>query len=79
MQFHEIGDDDWRAMCDAGVTWRDIADCFQRPSWCRLHEALDPMGCWSLTGRHVHSEADCKPCEDCTSYEAPTDKELAPA
>ena len=29
-------------------TYTELREHFRQPDWCRLHEALDGWGCWSL-------------------------------
>jgi hypothetical protein len=62
--FHELTDDEFNALKDAGATWEDAARDHPQPSWCSYPDALRPLaGCWSLVGRKVTGENFCRSCE----------------
>lgn len=62
--FHEMSDEQFKRLQDAGTTWAGIMESFEQPKWCEYPEALaGKMGCWSLTSRMVTGEDYCKKCE----------------
>ena len=63
--FHEISDADFEVMKAAGVTWGQLKHDYAQPDWCTAHDALDPLGCWSLIERLVTGYEFCKHCEYC--------------
>lgn len=60
--FHEITDAQWEQMKLDGKTWGDMQRDYLQPDWCQYPEAIDPLGCWSLTGRFVKDEEFCRTC-----------------
>ena len=62
--FHELTDEEHKALEDSGATWADCVEQFNQPTWCRYHHALNgEMGCCSLVSRRVRTEDDCNGCD----------------
>ena len=62
--FHELTDERFEVLNDLRMTWAEIVENYRQPSWCAYHLALNgQMGCWSLTGRRIRAEGDCKDCD----------------
>lgn len=64
--FHELTEDEYYDLMDAGVTWGEVQKIHPQPEWCQYPNALDgPMGCWSLMDQLVKREAFCEKCDCC--------------
>lgn len=63
--FHELTDDEYKALMDGSFTWEGVAKLHPQPQWCGYPDALaGAMGCWSLVHRDKPiSKAWCSTCE----------------
>ncbi len=61
--FHELTEKEFNELCKTPLTWEECVKEYPRPEWCAFPDAVDALGCWSLTGFRVTGRKDCKSCE----------------
>ncbi len=76
--FHELTEAEFKALCDKKITYRRLAKDYPQPTWCSYPDALEPLGCWSLTGFMVTGEAYCRRCDCYISRKKRKSKPEAP-
>jgi len=62
--YHELTDEEI-AQIDGNTLCSELRKQYKQPDWCNYPDAIDALGCWSLTGsnRKLISREYCKDCE----------------
>lgn len=63
--FHKMPAATFERLSAAGATWNDLMREWLPPRWCGLgQQSMEGFaGCWSLVGRKIHTEIDCRNCD----------------
>ena len=62
--FHELKEDEFKALCGSKMTWGECAKEYPQPEWCGYPDAIcGVMGCWSLMSFMVTGRNYCKNCD----------------
>ena len=57
--FHELSDEEREAIYSSGITVGEFMEKYSQPEWCRLFEALSPLGCWGISYVSKDKEKYC--------------------
>ena len=60
------------------ITFKQARENYRQPDWCQEPIALEPLGCWGLTGGYVHEKGEAY-CRSCESYRRANDAERTKA
>jgi hypothetical protein len=64
--FHEISNEEYKALEQSGAKWNEVMEEYNQPVWCDYPDALaGAMGCYSLTLRTGVSLDYCHNCDCC--------------
>ena len=59
--WHELTKGELDKLFKSNITWSEVRKKYKQPDWCKLPEALDALGCWSLIGKDIKiSKPRCK-------------------
>ena len=61
--FHELSIGAQKAVLKSNMTFGEFKKRYKQPPWCNYPDALDPLGCWSLTTPRITKEEDCVNCD----------------
>jgi hypothetical protein len=70
--FHELPDEQIKELLESGMTWGQLMEKYNQPSWCGYPNALNgQMGCWSLVDMYgERKNISPEYCKNCDCFQA---------